>query len=607
MILIRQKVFVIYAVLCGSLVERPARAFVPKSWMLYVFKYIWETPLLISLSGTRNTRMLIPYHETMTIGVLSGAYLFIEYRVPYIIYGTITLYGVKGMEDKVYKQKSPVYLRIKKLPCISSSRVRSPHNTKIFVCINMSVCIGLGVLYVFKYIWETPPKTHFYRLIRSLLTTIAPKQSICLYLFFQSANLSGLGAGLCLGWSSPVLVKLEDSNSTVLLRPPTDEEATWLASLAPLVCVVVLLIGPPIVDRIGRKQAFSLVYLPKLVAGLLFLFGNEVWELLLARVAEGISLAFYYVVLSTYTAEIADKNIRGSLGTIMQIFRSGGIMIMLCFAPFLSYTDLHITFVVLTIISALPVVFLPETPYFLYSKGKIEESEKVLNAIRTTKQEVQKELQMFGNNQAKEELYFAMGISLFLSAIGPCTGFSVVVFYLQNVMESAGTSVKSEVASLIVGVVQLVACFPPILITDRFGRKPILFVNVFLIAVGSVILSIADWHGSFFWCKEAGYEIIGFLNILPTISASVINLGLTGYLSMLFVLVPELFLGAQRALGVSVSCIALSLGIFAVTKSYAALVSSLGFPGTFWMFSGISLVLSVFCIVLCTRDKREDV
>lgn len=104
---------------------------------------------------------------------------------------------------------------------------------------------------------------------------------------------------------------------------------------------------------------------------------------------------------------------------------------------------------------------------------------------------------MFGNNQAKEELDFrqllrskaflkAMGISLFLSAIGPCTGFSVVVFYLQNVMESAGTSVKSEVASLIVGVVQLVACFPPILITDRFGRKPILFVNVFLIAVGSV-------------------------------------------------------------------------------------------------------------------------
>ncbi|KAL0861083.1 hypothetical protein ABMA27_009590 [Loxostege sticticalis] len=420
-----------------------------------------------------------------------------------------------------------------------------------------------------------------------------------------AANLSGLGAGLCLGWSSPVLVKLEDRNSTVLPRSPSDEEATWLASLAPLVCVVVLLIGPPIVDRIGRKQAFSLVYLPKLVAGLLFLFGNEVWELLLARVAEGISLAFYYVVLSTYTAEIADKNIRGSLGTIMQIFRSGGIMIMLCVAPFLSYTDLHITFMVLAVISALPVVFLPETPYFLYSKGKIKESEKVLNILRTTKQEVQKELQMLGNNQAKEELDFrqllrskaflkAMGISLFLSAIGPCTGFSVVVFYLQNVMESAGTSVKSEVASLIVGVVQLVACFPPILITDRFGRKPILFVNVFLIAVGSIGM------GAFFWCKEAGYEIIGFLNILPTLSASVINLG---YLSMLFVLVPELFLGAQRALGVSVSCIALSLGIFAVTKSYAALVSSLGFPGTFWMFSGISLVLSVF-ILYCVPETK---
>lgn len=38
--------------------------------------------------------------------------------------------------------------------------------------------------------------------------------------------------GLEMAWVSPVLVKLRDSNQTILSEPITDEEATWIASLA---------------------------------------------------------------------------------------------------------------------------------------------------------------------------------------------------------------------------------------------------------------------------------------------------------------------------------------------------------------------------------------
>ncbi|XP_063834435.1 uncharacterized protein LOC135083658 [Ostrinia nubilalis] len=480
------------------------------------------------------------------------------------------------------------------------------------------VCI-FGGLFITFCIPETKGKTfseiqktlgrdiYYFELIMKLFCSLSSKVRQCIYVMV--ADLCSLASGLCVGWSSPVLVKLQDSNSTVLPELITNDEGTWLVSAPQLTCIVFLLIGSPIVDRVGRKYGLLLVYLPKLVACILLIFGTRIWTLMLARSIEGVSLAFSYVSASTYTAEIADKNIRGSLGTLIQIFRSLGIVGMFSFGPFLNYLNLHIVYIAITIVSALTVVVLPESPYFLYSKGKIEESEEVLNSLRETKQEVQDELRMFSEGENKEKLDFkqvlrkrvfwkSMGISVFLSGVGTCTGFSTIVFYLQNLMEEAGTN-KPEVASVILGVVQILACFPPIYVSDKCGRIPILSCNMIIMTFGMVML------GTFFWCKDNGYEINAFLSILPLLSASIVSFAGSGYGSIVFILIPELFEGAQRALGVSISFIALSLGFFAVGKFYSILLSSIGLSGIFWMYSIICFILSMFTMTCVPETKGK--
>lgn len=65
-------------------------------------------------------------------------------------------------------------------------------------------------------------------------------------------------------------------------------------------------------------------------------------------------------------------------------------------------------------------------------------------------------------------------------------GFNAVSFYLQTVLESTQTSVRPEIASVTIGLIQLFASFCTTLVTDRFGRKPILSVTCVGMGLGMV-------------------------------------------------------------------------------------------------------------------------
>lgn len=64
------------------------------------------------------------------------------------------------------------------------------------------------------------------------------------------------------------------------------------------------------------------------------------------------------------------KEIRGALGTVSQILSSLGAMIILSVGPFVSFNVINTVLTCITFGTFLPILFLPESPYFLYSKGK---------------------------------------------------------------------------------------------------------------------------------------------------------------------------------------------------------------------------------------------
>ena len=84
----------------------------------------------------------------------------------------------------------------------------------------------------------------------------------------------------------------------------------------------------------------------------------------------------------------------------------------------------------------------------------------------------------------------ALGISL--GAGSQLIGINAVMFYVQTIIEAANTSVPPEIASVIVGVIQVVGSFCTTFITYRFGRRMILLYTLVGIFIGMVSLFISS-------------------------------------------------------------------------------------------------------------------
>lgn len=57
------------------------------------------------------------------------------------------------------------------------------------------------------------------------------------------------------------------------------------------------------------------------------------------------------------------------MGTFLQIFSSLGVVLTMSVGPFVSYTTYSIVFAAMNLFMSIPVLFLPDSPFFLYSKG----------------------------------------------------------------------------------------------------------------------------------------------------------------------------------------------------------------------------------------------
>lgn len=431
------------------------------------------------------------------------------------------------------------------------------------------------------------------------------------YAVVITVNLSMMVTGLGLAWSSPMLVKLSNANETVLDQPITDDQGSWIVSVGPLSAAVANFLPAVLLDRIGRKYCIILGVLPKLVGAFFLLFATEYWMLLLGRTLSGSGDALIFTVVPIYASEISSKEVRGALGTILQVMSSLGILIMLSVGPFVSYLAINILFTTITVICIVPLIFLPDSPYFLFSKGRTDEALKVLTFLRgsdTAANAVLKEYAIENQTETvnkmqlfRQKVFVKALVLVMILVIGAqFIGFNAVSWYLQTILESTQTSIRPEIASVIIGCIQLVASIFTALVTDKFGRKPILIVTLFGMMVGMVGL------GTFFNVTENVDIITGFLNFLPLMSLILIVFCFSaGPGSVNWALSAELFDGPARSLGMSISTTLASASAFFLTRYFPALMASIGPAATYWGFSLNCVLLGAFILFVVPETKGK--
>ncbi|VAI57366.1 unnamed protein product [Triticum turgidum subsp. durum] len=145
----------------------------------------------------------------------------------------------------------------------------------------------------------------------------------------------------------------------------------------------------PVSDWVGRRPMLILSSLLYFLSGLIMLWSPNVYVLLLARLVDGFGIGLAVTLVPLYISETAPSEIRGRLNTLPQFSGSGGMFLSYCMVfgmSLLPSPDWRIMLGVLSVPSlfffVLTVFYLPESPRWLVSKGRMAEAKKVLQRLR---------------------------------------------------------------------------------------------------------------------------------------------------------------------------------------------------------------------------------
>ncbi|XP_068639936.1 monosaccharide-sensing protein 2-like [Aristolochia californica] len=145
----------------------------------------------------------------------------------------------------------------------------------------------------------------------------------------------------------------------------------------------------PISDWFGRRPMLIISSVLYFVSGLIMLWSPNVYVLLLARLLDGFGIGLSVTLVPVYISETAPSETRGLLNTLPQFCGSGGMFVSYCMVfgmSLIGNSSWRLMLGVLSIPSILyfllMVFFLPESPRWLVSKGRMAEAKKVLQRLR---------------------------------------------------------------------------------------------------------------------------------------------------------------------------------------------------------------------------------
>lgn len=142
-------------------------------------------------------------------------------------------------------------------------------------------------------------------------------------------------------------------------------------------------------DAIGRRPMLIVSSLLYFLSGIVMLWSPNVYVLLLARLIDGFGIGLAVTLIPLYISETAPSEIRGLLNTLPQFAGSAGMFLSYCMVFGMSLRAKPNWRLMLGVLSVpsllyfvLTMLYLPESPRWLVSKGRMVEAKRVLQRLR---------------------------------------------------------------------------------------------------------------------------------------------------------------------------------------------------------------------------------
>jgi len=364
-------------------------------------------------------------------------------------------------------------------------------------------------------------------------------------------------------------------------------------------------------DRLGRRK---LLISTAIVFGLgavgAALASGTAW-LIVARIIAGIAIGVASFVAPLYISEIAPVEIRGKLVSINQVALTSGIVISYlidyAFAGSEAWRWMFAMAVIPAAAFGIGLIFIPDSPRWLAGRGRLDQALAVLKRIRPPGK-VQGELNDIQHSVAQQKgdwsellsplLRSAMIVGIGLAIAQQITGINTVIYYAPTIFKFAGLSSSSAaiLASVGVGVVNVVFTVVAMQLIDRAGRRPLLLISLAGMAVSLTVLGLAFALPEF--KNILGWVAIG--SLMAYVGSFAIGLG-----PVFWLILSEIYPLRIRGRAMSVGTAANWGANLLVALTFLTLTKVIGKPSTFWLYGVVTLAAWFFAFFLVPETKGK--
>ncbi|TMX02610.1 hypothetical protein EJD97_020775 [Solanum chilense] len=363
-----------------------------------------------------------------------------------------------------------------------------------------------------------------------------------------SAGIGGFLFGYDTGVISGALLYIREDFKEV-------DRKTWLQETIVSMAVAGAIFGAAtggwLNDKFGRRLSILIADVLFFVGALVMALAPAPWLIIVGRIFVGFGVGMASMTAPLYISEASPHKIRGALVSMNGLLITGGQF--LSYLINLAFTDVKGTWRWMLGVAGLPAIIqfllmlaLPESPRWLYRKGKVDESrdiiskiypaEEVENEMMAMKKSVEEEKEIegsigsstftqikkaFGNTTCRRALYAGICVQVAQQFVG----INTVMYYSPTIMQFAGiASNKTAVAlSLITSGLNAIGSIVSMLFVDRYGRRRLMIISMIGIISCLIVLSVVFFQASAHAPAISGTETAHFGNNTCTAYANAPN------------------------------------------------------------------------------------
>lgn len=372
----------------------------------------------------------------------------------------------------------------------------------------------------------------------------------------------------------------------------------------------------------GRRLAHALVILPGASGWAIIYFSQDVTTLMIGRILGGITAGATVTLGAVVIGEFTSPEHRGMFLNMKTAAVCLGNTVMHILGHYFDWRTVAL-FAVLPHVLAFGIVCTwPESPAWLASKKKYDESEKAFIWLRGSSEESKQEHNQLVNSQrdhlTNDKKTFVQNMMVFFKKFGRKDFVKpvIIIFFGAVLLEACGRHTFPAYASVIISEISgsKEQSFLYTLSLDFIITASALFSSVLVkvmkrrtLLFSTGIAAIAVLFG------VCGYQFLVVKSLIPrdytwiplTLLVLYFILANLGCTPIPFTFLGEMFPLAHRGAGVSVSGITMALNLMIALKVTPYLMESIKFHGTFAVFGGTMAValLALYFILPETKDR----